>query len=219
MAVAFARVLRGAGLRAPLGSVLTFVDALGKLRLDQREQVYWAGRATLVRNPEDIPLYDRTFEVFWLSARGLDTTEPEPPMHITLAVDDDSDDGDAIALRVMLYEPSSEPALGDHSQERNCDDDNTAFAATMIVLESIDTNVEFDVDITRGVANDWLRSDAFVTVPLIRRVLATICEPDHSAMSRALTMHALSAVDGASSADVLTITVASRVVPAGADGK
>jgi uncharacterized protein with von Willebrand factor type A (vWA) domain len=93
MAVAFARVLRGAGLRAPLGSVLTFVDALGKLRLDQRDQVYWAGRATLVRNPEDIPLYDRTFEVFWLSARELDDSGPEPPMHITLAVDDDSDDG------------------------------------------------------------------------------------------------------------------------------
>ena len=30
MAVAFARVLRGAGLRIPMGSVLTFVDALGR---------------------------------------------------------------------------------------------------------------------------------------------------------------------------------------------
>ena len=108
MAVAFARVLRGAGLRAPLGSVLTFVDALGKLRLDQREQVYWAGRATLVRNPEDIPLYDRTFEVFWLSARGLDTTEPEPPMHITLAVDDDSDDGDSDP---GTSDPSDDPQI------------------------------------------------------------------------------------------------------------
>ena len=81
MAVAFARVLRGAGLRVPLGSVLTFVDALGKLRLDDRQQVYWAGRATLVRNPEDIPLYDRSFEVFWLSARGLDATEPDRVGH------------------------------------------------------------------------------------------------------------------------------------------
>ena len=95
MAVAFGRVLRGAGLRVPLGSVLTFVDALGKLRLDRREQVYWAGRATLARNPEDIPLYDRAFEVFWLSSRGLDPSEPEAPLHITLAVDDDNDDGDS----------------------------------------------------------------------------------------------------------------------------
>jgi uncharacterized protein with von Willebrand factor type A (vWA) domain len=93
MAVAFARVLRGAGLRAPTGSVVTFVDALGRLRLDSRDQVYWAGRATLVRNPEDIPLYDRSFQVFWHAVTSGPDDEPEPPMHITLAVDDDSDEG------------------------------------------------------------------------------------------------------------------------------
>ena len=94
MAVAFARVLRGAGLRVPLGSVLTFVDALGRLRLDDHDQVYWAGRATLVRHPEDIPLYDRSFEVFWLAVTSGPQEEPEPPLHITLAIDDDSDEGD-----------------------------------------------------------------------------------------------------------------------------
>jgi len=95
MAVAFGRVLRGAGLKVPLGSVLTFVDALGRLRIDDRSQVYWAGRSTLVRNPEDIPLYDRSFDVFWGSLRTLDDIEPEPPMTITLAVDDDGDEGDS----------------------------------------------------------------------------------------------------------------------------
>ena len=63
MAVAFGRVLRGAGLRVPLGHVLTFVDALGRLRLDSRDDVYWAGRATLLRNPEDIPVYTAAPEV------------------------------------------------------------------------------------------------------------------------------------------------------------
>ena len=96
MAVAFARVLRGAGLRVPLGSVLTFVDALGRLRLDNRTQVYWAGRATLVRTPEDIPMFDRAFSAFWLSA-VVDTEAPaeEEPVRITLAVDDDSDEDNA----------------------------------------------------------------------------------------------------------------------------
>lgn len=93
MAVAFARVLRGAGLRVPLGSVLTFVDALGRLRIDDRDQVYWSGRATLVRNPEDIVLYDRSFEVFWQARTAGPDVEPEPPITITLAVDDDSDEG------------------------------------------------------------------------------------------------------------------------------
>ena len=54
IAIAFARVLRGAGLKVPLGSVLAFVDALGVLHLDRRDDVYWAARATLVRGPEDI---------------------------------------------------------------------------------------------------------------------------------------------------------------------
>jgi len=94
MAVTFARVLRGAGLRVPMGSVLAFVDALGQVGLDQRDNVYWAGRATLVRRPEDFDLYDRSFSVFWLAAAGGTTeSDPEEPLHITLAIDDDSDDG------------------------------------------------------------------------------------------------------------------------------
>jgi uncharacterized protein with von Willebrand factor type A (vWA) domain len=108
MAVAFARVLRGAGLRAPTGSVLTFVDALGRLRLDSRDEVYWAGRATLVRNPEDIPLYDRSFKVFWEFVGAGPEQEPEPPMHITLAVDDDSDEG---GDDQGGSEPSDEPQI------------------------------------------------------------------------------------------------------------
>jgi len=60
MAVTFARVLRGAGLRVPMGSVLAFVDALGQVGMQDRTCVYWAGRATLVRKPEDFELYDRS---------------------------------------------------------------------------------------------------------------------------------------------------------------
>ncbi len=65
IAVAFARVLRGAGLDVPIGSVTTYVEALGRVGIDDRDAAYWAGRATLVRNPEDIPVYDRAFAVFW----------------------------------------------------------------------------------------------------------------------------------------------------------
>ena len=110
MAVAFARVLRGAGLRVPLGSVLTFVDALGRLRLDVRDDVYWAGRATLVRSPEDLPVYDRAFAVFWTAASAGEFEEAvEEPLHITLAVDDegDEDDGDDEGA----HEPSDEPTI------------------------------------------------------------------------------------------------------------
>lgn len=94
MAVAFARVLRGAGLAVPTGSVLTFVEALAALGCDDRNRVYWAGRATLVHAPEDIALYDRAFAAFWTSTDDPVASRPEEePLRVTLAVDDDSDDG------------------------------------------------------------------------------------------------------------------------------
>ena len=97
VAVTFARVLRGAGLRVPMGSVLAFVDALGQVGIEERDAVYWAGRATLVRRPEDIELYDRSFAVFWLATTGeAGESATQETIHITLAVDDDdNDDGGA----------------------------------------------------------------------------------------------------------------------------
>jgi uncharacterized protein with von Willebrand factor type A (vWA) domain len=93
MAVAFARVLRGAGLRVPTSTVLRFAEALGLLGLEHRDDVYWAGRATLIRRPEDVAVYDRAFRVFWddVAAPALIAEEPEP-LKITLAVDDGGDD-------------------------------------------------------------------------------------------------------------------------------
>jgi uncharacterized protein with von Willebrand factor type A (vWA) domain len=107
MAVTFTRVLRGAGLRVPMGNVLTFVDALAQVGIDDRESVYWAGMATLVRRPEDFELYDRSFATFWLSAFAAGATlEEAEPMHITLAIDDDSDDGGSDAPQEANDDPT-----------------------------------------------------------------------------------------------------------------
>jgi uncharacterized protein with von Willebrand factor type A (vWA) domain len=65
MCTAFARVLRGAGLDIPVGSVSAYVEALGAVGVERRTAVYWAGRATLVRRPEDHATYDRVFGAFW----------------------------------------------------------------------------------------------------------------------------------------------------------
>ena len=88
MAVAFGRVLRGAGLDVPIGSVNTFVEALGAVGVERREHVYWAGRATLVRRPEDVPVYDRAFAAFWLGRETPASEEPDVQA-VTLAIDDD----------------------------------------------------------------------------------------------------------------------------------
>ena len=95
IAVAFSQVLRGLGLRVPASSTHTYADALGEVGLDERDGVYWAGRATLIRRPEDIEPYDRAFEVFFEGrSGGSDAAEPEP-IHLTLAVDTDDDDDSA----------------------------------------------------------------------------------------------------------------------------
>lgn len=95
IAVSFSRVLRGAGLEVPVDSVVLFVRALGELSLNERTQVYWAGRATLVRRHEDISIYDRAFAVFW-EQHFFDLPEDEVvERSLTLITDSpDSLDGD-----------------------------------------------------------------------------------------------------------------------------
>jgi uncharacterized protein with von Willebrand factor type A (vWA) domain len=92
LATAFARVLRRAGASVPLDSVLTFTEALGAVGIGDRESVYWAGRATLVHRPEETPIYDEAFAVFW-EQRGRLVAEPEPePLRLTVAIEDEDDD-------------------------------------------------------------------------------------------------------------------------------
>ena len=60
--IVFARDLRAAGLRPGTGSVESFCRATALLGV---EEVYWAGRATLVSRREEIPVYDRVFDAFF----------------------------------------------------------------------------------------------------------------------------------------------------------
>ncbi len=64
-AVAFGRILRGAGLRVGTDRLVEFARALEELDASRRDDVYWAGRVTLVSRPEEIETYDRAFELFW----------------------------------------------------------------------------------------------------------------------------------------------------------
>jgi len=95
IAVAFARILRGAGLPVPIGNVLTYVAALGRVGLTDRHAVYWAGRSTLVFRPEDIAIYDRAFKVFWQWHVVDGSTEEAEVQRITLAVDDEDAPSDS----------------------------------------------------------------------------------------------------------------------------
>ena len=114
IAVAFARILRGAGLDIPLDSVIVFVAALSEVGLQERNDVYWAAHSTLVRRHEDTPIFDRAFAVFWEQRIAMDITQPKhETVSMTLLVDDEKisenesspvDDKDSITLRFSRVE-------------------------------------------------------------------------------------------------------------------
>jgi hypothetical protein len=109
IAVAFTRILRGTGLLVPASCTHTFAEALTAVGLGDRDATYWSGRATLVRRPEDIALYDRAFEVFFEHRRSRGEPEPDEPIEITITVDtdDSGQDGD----QPEVASPSSEPTI------------------------------------------------------------------------------------------------------------
>jgi uncharacterized protein len=126
IAVAFGRVLRGAGLTVPIGTVITFTDALGRVGIDSRDGVYWAARATLVRRPEDLQIFDRAFAVFWRQYVGGDDLDEVAEETATLAVDDDgaNDGGDGegaeepdITLRFSAVEVLRDKDFADYEQD------------------------------------------------------------------------------------------------------
>ena len=97
LAVAFARVLRGAGVPVSVSRVMSFVEALRRAGLERRDDVYWAGRATLVGDPEEVPIYDRAFRVYWEGRQPVGIAVEPPPVTVTLATDapdDDAAEGD-----------------------------------------------------------------------------------------------------------------------------
>jgi uncharacterized protein len=82
-AVAFGRILRGAGLRVGIGRLVEFTRALEVLDAGRRDDVYWAGRITLLSRPEEIEIYDRAFELFWergANAKARSRPKAQSPM-------------------------------------------------------------------------------------------------------------------------------------------
>jgi uncharacterized protein with von Willebrand factor type A (vWA) domain len=60
--VRFGRALREEGLAVGTGRIAGFCRAAALLAPDD---LYWAGRATLVARPQDVPVYDRIFATFF----------------------------------------------------------------------------------------------------------------------------------------------------------
>lgn len=116
VAVAMARALRGLGVAAPPDSTVAFAAALAEVGIGRRDHAYWAGRATLVHRPEDVPTYDRVFGIIFDGQEADDLAlDPAAVEHVTLLVDNDDggsgDDGDQVDGPVVTLRWSDREVL------------------------------------------------------------------------------------------------------------
>lgn len=64
--VLFGHLLRQAGLRVSSAELLDAVEALGLVGMARRDHVRACLRATLVKSSQDVPLFDRAFDLFFV---------------------------------------------------------------------------------------------------------------------------------------------------------
>ena len=69
--VEFTNLLRKAGVRVSTAEALDAFAALDEMSLDERELFKDALRTTMVKRSDDIPTYDRLFDLFWSGFHDL----------------------------------------------------------------------------------------------------------------------------------------------------
>ncbi|MEC7153345.1 MAG: VWA domain-containing protein, partial [Actinomycetota bacterium] len=97
----------------PISASITFFQSLAYVTIANRDDVYWAGRSTLVRSPEDIPAYDDAFHAFWVDYIVLGEEKTQIIKEMTLAIDNDNYENDDLTdtsqegeLITLKYSPS-----------------------------------------------------------------------------------------------------------------
>ena len=72
--IVFGRLLRRAGIDVHVGRMIDVSDALQHVDLAARDEVYHTCRALLVHRQDQLPVFDRAFEVFWRAQAGSSTS-------------------------------------------------------------------------------------------------------------------------------------------------
>lgn len=112
---AFGRLLRSEGLDAGAARVRTALEALGAVDLTVREDAYWALRAALVSDRDQIETFDSLFARFWEGEPGradVASRRPEPEPGAT------ADDGGAGADRTEPAADEADDELGEGDDVR-----------------------------------------------------------------------------------------------------
>ncbi|MHA7175965.1 vWA domain-containing protein [Arthrobacter sp. Sr24] len=91
--LAFAAAVRAAGLKVTAEHSRSFVDAVAHLSMENRGEVFWAGRATLCSAPEDLDAYQRTFEHWFTPVHAAPKAEMGAATTVQAAALDEDDAG------------------------------------------------------------------------------------------------------------------------------
>jgi uncharacterized protein with von Willebrand factor type A (vWA) domain len=98
--VTFGRILREGGLEVGPGRLQDGLLALDSVRLDNRDEVYWALRCAIVSRRDDLEAFDAAFATFWERAPRAAVTHRPPLMQLDVPVQDRGDPGHVDAHRV-----------------------------------------------------------------------------------------------------------------------
>jgi uncharacterized protein with von Willebrand factor type A (vWA) domain len=77
--IAFGRLLRGQGLPVDTGRLIDATAALQHIDLSLRGDVHATLRALLVQRHEDLAVFDRVFDEFWMARPGTSAKTSNPP--------------------------------------------------------------------------------------------------------------------------------------------
>lgn len=80
--VRFARLLRATGLAVAPGRAREAAGAVAEVGVAAREDFYWALHAVLVSRPEERPVFDEAFRLFWRAPSDTLAAPPVPGMRI-----------------------------------------------------------------------------------------------------------------------------------------
>ena len=103
--IGFGRDLRRRGLPVGTGRIVTFCRAAGALGLVERDDVYWAGRSSLISRPEDVEAFDEAFAAWFGTGFRLQLPMPGSPPEVDATAEDERAlEGDALDDRVLARE-------------------------------------------------------------------------------------------------------------------
>ena len=103
--VEFGDELRNAGVVVGTNDTMTYVEAVSLINPADLIDVYWAGRGTLINRKDQIPVYNRIFQKFFLDVEAAADSELKSMMRATTA------------LSATLEVPSPDPGQGEESKE------------------------------------------------------------------------------------------------------